>query len=106
MDLGSSVDGTVRLAVADVSALAQHSRRVPRLAAAALHVFGLALEGVQLVEVRSAYLTPVNGYVFPVRRPFLELDQPRPLGVDPVQWLLDNTSEEDLRGSLFGGRGR
>ncbi len=72
--VSGAADWTVRLAGADVSALAQCSRDVSRLAAASLHAFGLALDGVQLVEVQRRYLTPVNGYEFPVPRPFQGTD--------------------------------
>lgn len=56
------------------------------------------LDGFQLVErPRSLHLTAINGYEFPKARPFAALDHPRPLGVDPIRWILDNTTEEDLR---------
>jgi hypothetical protein len=40
------------------------------------------------------YLTPVEDYQFPQPRPFQQLQQTRPSGKDPVEWILEKAEEK------------
>jgi hypothetical protein len=57
---------------------------------ASQHVLGYRMQGIDLKPYQPLYLTAINGYQFPQPRRFEKLDQPRPPGKDPLEWLLEN----------------
>jgi WD40 repeat protein len=57
---------------------------------ASLYVLGYRLDGPELVpESRPLSLLPIGDYRFPEPHRFAKLDQPRPLGKDPVEWMVE-----------------
>jgi WD40 repeat protein len=63
---------------------------------ASLYLLPYRLEGSALVEQeRPRHFTALNGYRFPETHEFHNLDRPRPVGTDPITWILDSPKEEN-----------
>lgn len=95
----ASEDQSVRLwDVTSGAEAAGHDRRayferapeVESIYQASLYLFGYQVDGAELEPgPRPQYLEPVGDYRFPKRRGTWMLDQPRPLGTDPLAWMVE-----------------